>query len=246
MTKNADKSAIRKVVWQALRDAGAARFPGVEGRIPNFVGSEAACRRLSATDVMQRAQVIKSNPDSPQRTLRRDALVAGKRVYVAVPKLADVEPFILLDPRAIDPADYWRASSIKGSAELGRPVTLDQMEPIDVIVTGCVAVTRRGGRLGKGGGYADLEYGVLRERGLVDASTPIVTVVHPSQVLPSRAFEMLPHDTSIDLFATPDRVVRVKRAYERPTGVLWDVLDTAKRDAIPILRDASRIANSGE
>ena len=39
------------------------------------------------------------------------------------------------------------------------------MPKLDFGVVGCVAVTRRGGRTGKGGGFADLELGIFRELG---------------------------------------------------------------------------------
>jgi len=45
-----DKQDVRERVWRALRKSGAARFPGAEGRIPNFTGAEAAARRLSSLD----------------------------------------------------------------------------------------------------------------------------------------------------------------------------------------------------
>ena len=53
--------------------------------------------------------------------------------------------------------------------EHGEPVGFEDMPKLDFCVVGCVAVTRRGGRTGKGAGFADLEQGVFRELGLVDA-----------------------------------------------------------------------------
>jgi hypothetical protein len=44
-------------------------------------------------------------------------------------------------------------------------VALDEMSPIDLVVVGCVAVARDGGRTGKGAGFADLELGLLRQQG---------------------------------------------------------------------------------
>lgn len=60
------KAALRQEVWQAMRDARVARFPGAEGRIPNFTGAEAAAERLRETDVWRSARVIKTNPDAAQ------------------------------------------------------------------------------------------------------------------------------------------------------------------------------------
>ena len=236
MTRNT-KSELRKACWQAIRDAGAARFPGVEGRIPNFVGAEAAAERLAATDAWQRAKVLKCNPDSPQRAVRRRALDEGKLVFMAVPRLRSADPFLALDPTQIDAGALWTASSIKGADAMGIPTSLDDMPRIDLIVTGCVGVTRQGARLGKGGGYSDLEYALLREHGKVDADTPVATTVHASQVLRAHAIPMRPHDVSLDFVVTPERTIRCKRAYDRPTGVLWDVLEPEKQAAIPVLAD---------
>ena len=46
----AAKAELRNEIWSALRAAKATRFPGPEGRIPNFVGAEAAAERLRGTD----------------------------------------------------------------------------------------------------------------------------------------------------------------------------------------------------
>jgi len=229
------KTELRKRCWQAIRDAGAARFPGVEGRIPNFVGAEAAAQVLAADPLFAKAAVLKCNPDSPQRPVRHAALKAGKLLYVPAPKLAEEAPFLELDPAALEPSQLWTASSIKGAFALGRPVTVDQMRPLDLIVTGCVGVTRQGARLGKGGGYSDIEFALLAEQGLVDADTPIVTTVHGCQILPDGHVPMTDHDISLDAFATPDGMVVCDRPFARPDRVLTDDLPPAKRDAIPAL-----------
>ena len=230
-----EKKPLRKARWAALRAAGAARFPGAVGRIPNFTGAEEAARRLAGERCWQRARVIKSNPDLPQRPVRMLALREGKLVYLAVPKLAEERPFVKLDPKKIDERDYWHASSIQGAFELGKPVRLSDVPAIDLIVMGAVAVAPDGARLGKGGGYADLEYALLREAGRVTARTPVVTTVHPTQVLARGEIPMTPHDVGVDLFATPEEVVRCERRHRRPRGVLWDELEEEKRLAIPVL-----------
>src|SRR2546430_10141472 len=46
----AAKAELRQEIWAALRAAKAARFPGPDGRIPNFVGAEAAAERLRGTE----------------------------------------------------------------------------------------------------------------------------------------------------------------------------------------------------
>jgi 5-formyltetrahydrofolate cyclo-ligase len=50
----------------------------VHGRIPNFVGAEEAAQRLIATDLFRRAQVVKVNPDAPQKPVREAVFEEGK------------------------------------------------------------------------------------------------------------------------------------------------------------------------
>jgi 5-formyltetrahydrofolate cyclo-ligase len=233
MSEPSSKAELREERWRALGAAGAARFPGARGRIPNFKGAEAAAARLAETEVFRAARVLKCNPDSPQRPVRHRALKAGKTVLMAVPKLAERACFWRIDPAALD--DPWRASSIKGAGEFGEAVTEAEVGRVDLIVTGCVAVGDDGARLGKGGGYSDLEYAILRELGLVTADTPIATTVHPTQVLGAGRIPVEPHDISVDLFCTPERTVHVARELVRPEGVRWGALDDAKIAAIPVL-----------
>ncbi|HVO91719.1 MAG TPA: 5-formyltetrahydrofolate cyclo-ligase [Terriglobales bacterium] len=145
------KEEIRAVIWRLLTEKMAARFPGAAGRIPNFVGAEACARQLAETSYWKTAKVLKINPDSPQRAIRQRALAEGKIIYRAVPRLRSAKPFIKLDPKKLSCPPY-AASSIKGAAQYGRPVTLSQVKKSDLIVCGSVAVNRQGDRVGKGGG----------------------------------------------------------------------------------------------
>ena len=86
------------------------------------------------------------------------------------------------------------------------------MPKLDFCVVGCVAVTRRGGRTGKGAGFADLEHGVFRELGLVDASTPLATTVHSSQVVEEAAVVMESHDSALDFIATELELIETRYA----------------------------------
>ncbi|HET9974463.1 MAG TPA: hypothetical protein VFQ68_39960, partial [Streptosporangiaceae bacterium] len=93
----ASKAALRQEVWTAMRAARVARFPGAAGRIPNFTGAEAAAERLRGLSAWPAARTVKSNPDSAQWPVRQRALEDGKTVYMAVPRLAEPEPFFALD-----------------------------------------------------------------------------------------------------------------------------------------------------
>jgi 5-formyltetrahydrofolate cyclo-ligase len=222
------KQEIRERIWGLLQREGAARFPGTRGRIPNFRGAEQAAARLAERIEWHGAKVIKANPDSPQLPVRRRARKDGKTLYMAVPRLAEEKPFV--EVRS-DP-------TIKRAIAQGRPLGLDQLEPVELIVCGSVAVSRQGIRVGKGGGFSDLEFGLLVEQGLVDTETTIATTVHDLQLLDEKLPET-DHDFRVDLIITPTQVVRT-RGRRRPRGILWAQLEPEKRAAIPVLRARGR------
>ncbi|MDX1660462.1 MAG: 5-formyltetrahydrofolate cyclo-ligase, partial [Gemmatimonadota bacterium] len=160
------KAELRDRIWSALQEEGVDRFPGAEGRIPNFVGAEDAAERLRELDVWSSAGTLKANPDSPQWPVRQRALEDGKKVYMAVPRLAEERPFFLLDPDAIEQTPR-KASSIKGASREGVKVEVEELEAVDLVVVGSVAVAEDGARLGKGGGFSDLEFALAKEAGLI-------------------------------------------------------------------------------
>jgi 5-formyltetrahydrofolate cyclo-ligase len=230
------KQEVREEVWEALEEARVRRFPGTRGRIPNFVGAERAAELLSELEVWKRAKVLKCNPDSPQRPVRRRALNEGKIVYMAVPRLRELKCFIELDPSRLAKR-ITQASSIEGASRLGRPVHPEEMRKIDLIVCGTVAVNPKGARIGKGGGYSDLEYALTREAGLVRQGTPIVTTVHDLQVL-DEELPVLSHDIPVDYIVTPSAVIETHTKLPRPKGIYWQSLTQEKIDAIPYLKQS--------
>lgn len=230
------KAALRAEVWASLDVAGVWRFPGPEGRIPNFVGAEKAASLLQSTPEWGRASTLKANPDSPQLPVRQRALEDGKRVYMAVPRLASDAPFLLLDGARLG-GRARAAASIKGSAAHGVPVDVGDLDPVDMAVVGCVAVSADGARLGKGGGFSDLEYAVAWEAGLIRRSTVMVTTVHEAQVVDGGRIPETAHDFRLDLIVTPERVLRCRQpGGRRPApGVRWDELTEEKIASIPLL-----------
>lgn len=230
------KADLRAEAWRAIEAAGAARFPGAEGRIPNFLGAEAAAERLRGTPAWQQAAAIKANPDSPQLPVRRRALEDGKVVFMAAPRLASPEPFFVLDPARL-PVPARRAASIGGASRHGRPVELDELEPVDLVVAGCVAVDTTGARLGKGGGFSDLEYALGWEAGLIGPRTVMATTVHEAQVLEPGRIPLGRHDFLLNLIVTPDRVIRPRRPAKgaQTPSILWEELTEEKIAAIPLL-----------
>jgi 5-formyltetrahydrofolate cyclo-ligase len=217
-----------------LTERRVGRFPlPLHDRIPNFAGAEEAARRLTELPEWHRAQRIKCNPDAPQRAVRLAALRQGKTVVMAVPRLRTARCFLRLDPRSLQ-GKLAQAATIKGASTLGVPVSPAQIGRIDLIVAGSVAVDATGARLGKGGGYSDLEFALARSVGVVDDDTPVVTTVHELQVLDD-AIPMTAHDVPLDIVVTPERVIRVRRRHRKPTAIIWKELSEAQLAEMPAL-----------
>ena len=103
---------------------------------------------------------------------------------------------------------------MKMGGKWGEALRLDQLPRIDAIVMGCVAVTRDGRRLGKGHGYADLEYAILRELG--HPAVPVATTVHALQILED--FPTEAHDVPVSIVATPTELIQVAEPLASPCG----------------------------
>jgi 5-formyltetrahydrofolate cyclo-ligase len=235
--RNPSKDALRDQIWALLKREGVAPIEPF-GHIPSFVGAEQAAEQLAELPIWRQARVIKCNPDTAQIAVRLRALQDGKRMYMAVPQLRTERCFVELTAddlhrRGIDLA---AAATASGALEHGRPVAFEEMQPIDLVVTGCVAVARDGGRTGKGAGFADLELGMLRQYGLVRPETPIVTTVHPFQIVASAQLPMLPHDSALDWIITVDEAIETHTPYPQPAGLDWDAVLPDQLASIPVLR----------
>jgi len=201
------KQEIRMRVWQLMEEKGVAAFPKpVLNRIPNFVGAEKAAQNLRELPEYRAARVVFCNPDSPQRPVREMALRDGKTVVMATPKLRG--GFLLLDPNTIPSNRIPEASTIRGAFRHGHPIEPSRVG-VDFFVAGSVAVSPDGGRLGKGTGYSDQEYRILRGSGGLAPQAPVVTTVHDVQIV-----ENIPKDQwdiPVDIISTPSRVIRTTK-----------------------------------
>jgi 5-formyltetrahydrofolate cyclo-ligase len=227
-----EKAAIRSRIWDRLEAESIARFPfPPHGRITNFEGAREAADRAMALPELAGADAVKANPDAPQLPLRRRLLKQGTTVYMAVRRLAEERCFVELDPAAID--DLEAAPTVSHMGTHGERVAPDSVPALDAVVVGSVAVTESGVRVGKGEGYSDLEYALLRELDRVDGETPTITTVHDVQLLED-SIEADRHDVPIDVVCTPTRTLRTD-ADGKPAGIYWSALDERHRAEIPVL-----------
>ena len=87
------------------------------------------------------------------------------------------------DPVAEIDRSQQEAASLSRGDRWSEEVALAEMPELDAIVCGSVAVTRDGRRGGKGEGYSDLEFAILRELG--HPPVPVATTVTDPQVIAS-------------------------------------------------------------
>ena len=158
-------------------------------------------------------------PDRAQLQVRINLLQDRKRLIMATPGLRD--GFYEIPNSRLSPALWAKAVSSVGVTRYGRKLdtTLGEIGRVDMLVTGAVAVSLQGDRIGKGTGYFDLEYMIFREIGSVGEKTPVIAVVDDHQV-----FKELPwkdKDVSIDLIVTPTAPISVHHPRPRPQGIDW-------------------------
>ena len=229
------KDAARASVWKALGAERVARFPfPIEGRIPNFRGAEAAAKRLFELPPWRDAKSLKINPDSPQKPVREEALRRGITYYMPTPRLKS--GFRKFDPKRIPPDKYGAAAALSTSERWGELVPLEALPRFDAIVAGSVAVTRDGRRCGKGAGYSDIEFAILREHGHPPA--PVATTVHPLQIVD----DFPVHNTDLPLYAivTPDAAAMVEHPRPAPAGIDWSRLSDSDLEDMPVLKELRR------
>lgn len=238
-----DKAEARRLAYEGLKSARAARFPfPIEGRIPNFVGAEAAARRLAELSIYKEARAVKVNPDAPQLPVRAMVLRDGKTLYMPSPRLRGA--FIRIDPDRVPRGEERKAASLSHCAKYGEELDLVSLgqsattrSPIDLIIAGSVAVTRDGARAGKGEGYADLEYAILQELAL--PHLPVVTTVHPAQIV--SGMEVDAHDLSLDYILTPEETIVTGSPHPKPAGIAWERLSRGDLEAMPVLAELRKV-----
>lgn len=239
------KWEIRKRMWDYMEDNDIAQFPRpVHHRIPNFIGADQAASRLAQLDEFRNATIIKVNPDTPQRPVRHAVLAEGKTLLTPQPRLRT--GFFSTIQMASLPNSTVKiedCTTSVGVAKWGTPVSLNEEYNVDLVVVGSTAVCpTTGARVGKGEGFAELEWGILSEQGNLDASkTMVVTTVHDCQVVSDIPSDQLTqHDVPVDIIVTPTKVIRVPNRAPKPSGIFWELLSPQKLAQIRVLRQLKR------
>ena len=266
------KWKIRKAVWDYLEEKDYAQFPRpVHHRIPNFIGADEAAENMATLPEFQAAKMVKVNPDTPQRQVRHLVLENGKTLLTPQPRLRTGFFSTLKHCTEAIPSDVpiQTLTSSKGAAKNGTPITLYEKYTVDLVVVGSTAVCpTTGARVGKGEGFAELEWGILSQQGNLDAENVlVVTTMHDCQVYDGGVEEpwkslmkqlkeegdvndgtssetpfgaLTQHDVPVDIIVTPTQIIHVSNRLPKPSGVYWDLLSPQKLAQIRVLQELKK------
>jgi 5-formyltetrahydrofolate cyclo-ligase len=196
------KKFLREEIWNKLETSGVARFPlPCYGRIPNFVGSDEAAKKVRLLKEWKEMCIVFVNPDYAQQKIREYALLDGKILVMASPRLK--HGYVVVDPKDVKGVESF-ASTIRGVFRYGKNVNAQGIPKPDLIVEGSVGVDMRGHRLGKGHGYGDVEIKTLKN---MFGAVPVLTTVHDMQVVKNVPFEE--KDEKVSIIVTPTKIIRV-------------------------------------
>ncbi|XP_045389069.1 methenyltetrahydrofolate synthase domain-containing protein isoform X2 [Lemur catta] len=231
------KQDIREQIWDYMESQNIADFPRpVHHRIPNFKGAARAAEHLPRLPSFHTARTVKVNPDAPQKNARFFVLESKKTLLVPTPRLRTGLFNKITPPPGATKDTLRKCATSQGVRSYSTPVGLDSRVLVDLVVVGSVAVSEKGWRIGKGEGYADLEYAMMVTMGAVSEETPVVTIVHDCQVVDIPEALLEGHDITVDYVLTPTRVIATGCQRPKPTGITWSKISCEMMEKIPILR----------
>ncbi|KAF7384759.1 hypothetical protein HZH68_014371 [Vespula germanica] len=232
------KYSFRSKMWDYMKKNGLVSFPlNIHNRIPNFKGAIKAAQRLTELEEFKKAKTIEISPDKPQKPVRYLALVANKEILVPIPRLRSGLFLHITSVAGATKAELKTLSTIYGLKQVGKPIGVDSNIKVDLVVLGSVCVSREGYRLGKGEGFADLEFAMMVRMGAITENTKIITTVHDCQIvddLPAQLFKE--HDVPVDIIITPTQTIIVQQKMKKYSGIIWEMLSERKLATMPVLR----------
>ncbi|KAE8608781.1 hypothetical protein XENTR_v10011601 [Xenopus tropicalis] len=229
---------IRQKVWDHIENNNLADFPRpVHHRIPNFKVSRQACQKITDLEIFRRTREVKVDPDKPLEGVRLAALQAHKTLLVPTPRLRTGLFNKITPPSGANKEVLRICSTSQGVRDYSVPMGLDAKVQVDLVVVGSVAVSVEGWRIGKGEGFADMEYAMMVSMGAVTEHTVVVTVVHDCQVVDIPEELLEDHDLTVDFILTPTRIIKTDCKRAKPQGIIWSMITREMMAKIPILRN---------
>ncbi|XP_039769468.1 methenyltetrahydrofolate synthase domain-containing protein isoform X3 [Ornithorhynchus anatinus] len=215
-----------------------ADFPRpVHHRIPNFKVSYQACQCIKELEGFARMREVKVDPDKPLEGVRLMALQAKKTLLVPTPRLRTGLFNKIVPPPGATKDILRKCATSQGVKDYSVPIGLDSRILVDLVVVGSVAVSEKGWRIGKGEGYADMEYAMMVLLGAVREETPVITIVHDCQVVDISEELLGDHDLTVDYILTPTRMIRTNCKRPKPQGIMWSKISYDMMERIPILKN---------
>lgn len=191
------KEEVREYVWKKIEPF--CDFPSPYGRIPNFRDAKKACERIRELEEYLNAECVFSAPDSALLRLREIVLEDGKTLLAVLPRM---KGFVVLKEKVKPTIDKLKLGKVANFSELKGKVS--------IFAQGCVAVDLHGNRIGKGSGFGDREFEILKKEGVLADKALFVVVAHDIQVFSDLSYLAEPHDAKADVILTPTRIIRIQ------------------------------------
>jgi 5-formyltetrahydrofolate cyclo-ligase len=237
------KNVVRTKVWNELRKVA---FPDsrfhldFSNYIPDFEGSSACVTQIRGMEIWKQSSVIFVTPDNCLVELRKWGILDTKTQIMTI---HGIKGFLIWTRKDVPEGQEDFASTLDGAQRYAKPITLGEIRNlghVDLVITGASAVNLEGVRYGKGHGYFDLEWGILTSIGVVDSTTPLLTVVHDCQVI-DKKFPLSPYDTIADYVITPTRTITMQGHKKKPQGIRWRSLQQGMLRDMPPLNELQKM-----
>lgn len=191
------KEEVRQYVWKKITPF--CDFPNPYGRIPNFRDASKACERIRELDEYKKADCVFSAPDSVLLRLREIVLEDGKTLLAVLPR---IKGFVVLREKVKPTIERLK---------LGKPADFSELRgKVGIFAQGCVAVDMHGNRIGKGSGFGDREFQILKNENVLAEDALFIVIAHDIQVFNDLSHLAEEHDAKADVILTPTRIIRVK------------------------------------
>jgi 5-formyltetrahydrofolate cyclo-ligase len=240
-----DAARHRERIWAELAEVARpdSRFHwDFSSFIADFEGSDVCAERVAELDAYRGGGLVFITPDNSTEALRMRAIDDRRPFLMTTYGL--VRGFVYLEPDAVPKGEHRYAATLDGMDRYARPVSLAEIEdmaPIDLLVTGGSAISSNGVRFGKGHGYFDIEWALLSEIGRVGDGSQIVDVVHDCQVV-DEALRGEEHDVPVDWIVTPTATTRVCEPGRELGRIRWELLEHSPLlNAPPVVEMLNRL-----
>jgi 5-formyltetrahydrofolate cyclo-ligase len=218
---------------------------------PDFRGSEDATKRVVELQCYKDARTVLVTNDNSCEGMRHRALKDGKRVVVGTYRLR--RGFVVLDAGRIEEGRWELASTLDGMEKpgIGRRLDLAQLRDqgikIDMCVLGGLVFNEQGVIVWEGSALFEVQWALLQDLKVLDASAPVVAIAHECQVVDEAQYNLdqikadKNGEVQCDFVVTPGRVFQVKGAVKPTGGVDFKKVDPEALNNIPPLQELKGI-----